>query len=68
MNLNRFPIPLTPMALQTQFVCRSKTELKNTIVQDRGERTYQVFFDIITPFYYFQNLQRKFVVLYLYMR
>jgi hypothetical protein len=43
MDLNRFLIPLTPMALQVQFVCRSKTELRSIIVRDRGERTYQAF-------------------------
>jgi hypothetical protein len=43
MDLNRFPISLTPVALQVQFVCRSKTELINTIVRDRGKRTYQAF-------------------------
>jgi hypothetical protein len=32
MDLNRFLIPLTLVALQVQFVCRSKTELRNIIV------------------------------------
>jgi hypothetical protein len=43
MDLNRSPIPLILVALQIQFVCRSKTELINIIVRDRGERTYQAF-------------------------
>jgi hypothetical protein len=37
------------MALQVQFVCRSKTELKNTIVWDQGERTYQAFLRSLRP-------------------
>jgi hypothetical protein len=32
MDMYSFPIPLVPVALQIQFVCRSKVELKNTIV------------------------------------
>jgi hypothetical protein len=43
MDLNRFPISLTLVALQVQFVYKSKTKLRNTIVRDRGERIYQVF-------------------------
>jgi hypothetical protein len=43
MDLNRFPISLMPMVLQVQFVCRSKTKLKNIIIRDRRERTYQTF-------------------------
>jgi hypothetical protein len=43
MNLNRFHIQLMLVALQVQFQCRSKIELKNTIIRDQGERTYQAF-------------------------
>jgi hypothetical protein len=32
-----------PVALQVQFVYRSKIELWNTIIRDRGERIYQDF-------------------------
>jgi hypothetical protein len=32
MDLKRFPISFTLVALQVQFVCRSKTELRNIIV------------------------------------
>jgi hypothetical protein len=49
MDLNRFLIPLRPVALWVQFVCRSKTKLRNTIVWDRGERTYQVFLRSLHP-------------------
>jgi hypothetical protein len=41
MDLKCFSISLMPMALQVQFVCRSKTELRNVIVRDRGERIYK---------------------------
>jgi hypothetical protein len=68
MDLNRFPILLTPVVLQVQFVCRPKTELRNIIVQDRGECTYQAFFEIIISFDCFQNPQQKLVILYLYLR
>jgi hypothetical protein len=43
MDLNCFLISLTLVALQAPFVCRSKTELRNIIVRDRGERIYQTF-------------------------
>ena len=43
MDLNCFPISFTPIALQVQFVCRSKTKLRNIIVQDRGKCIYQAF-------------------------
>jgi hypothetical protein len=43
MDLNRFPIPLMPVILQVWFVYKSKIELRNIIVRDRGERVYQVF-------------------------
>jgi hypothetical protein len=43
MDFNYFPILPMPMALQVQFVYRSKTELRNIIVRDRGKHTYQVF-------------------------
>jgi hypothetical protein len=49
MDLNRFRIPLIPMTLQIQFVCRSKIELMNTIVQDRGESIYQTFLRLSRP-------------------
>jgi hypothetical protein len=41
MDLNHFPILLPLVALQDQFECRSKTELRNTIVRDWGKRIYQ---------------------------
>ena len=41
--MNCFPIPFTPMALQVQFVYRSKIELRNIIVWDWGKYIYQIF-------------------------
>jgi hypothetical protein len=35
MDLNRFPISLTLVALQVSFVCRSKTVLRNIIVRNQ---------------------------------
>jgi hypothetical protein len=34
MDMNRFPILFTLVALQVQFVYKSKTKLKNTIIRD----------------------------------
>jgi hypothetical protein len=60
MDLNRFSIPLMPVALQVQFVYRSKTELMNIIVRDRGECKYQAFFRLshvfIIPKIFNENL------------
>ena len=43
MDLNCFPISLILVALQVQFVSRSKIEFINNIIQDRGEHIYQAF-------------------------
>jgi hypothetical protein len=43
MDLNRFFIPLTLVALEVQFLSESKTKFRNIIIRDRGERTYQAF-------------------------
>jgi hypothetical protein len=55
------------MALEIQFVCRSKTELKSIIVRDRGEHTYQVFLRSSRPLIIIKILNGN-LVLYLYMR
>jgi hypothetical protein len=58
MDLNRFPIPLILVALQVQYVCRSKIELRNTIVRDREECIYQYLYlreDYIEFLLFFQQ-------------
>jgi hypothetical protein len=56
MDLNRFSIPLTPVALQVQFVYISKIEFRNTIVRDQGECTYQAFLKSSRPLRFLKSL------------
>jgi hypothetical protein len=60
MDLYHLPISLTQMALQVQFVCRSKTELRSIIIRDRGERTYQAFLRSLCPLIIPKILNRNF--------
>lgn len=39
MDLNRLPI--TPVSLEVFFACKSKTELRDVFIRERGEREYQ---------------------------
>jgi hypothetical protein len=67
MDLNRFPISLMLVALQVQFVCKSKIELM-IIICSRSTRAYiSNFYEIIMSLDYSQNPQRKLVIFNLYL-
>lgn len=43
MDLNRPPVPSVPVSLEVYFTCRSKTELRDIFIRERGEQQYQNF-------------------------
>ena len=43
MDLNRLPISTSPVTLEVKFLFRSKAELREIIIRERGEEFYLNF-------------------------